>query len=265
MSRITRMLTELGLTPTEAELYLSGLKEPSLTANALTKHTGIQRTTVYNALETLIQKGFASKHQSNGNHLVFRMIEPALIEKKFDLKVAELEAKKQDFKKFLPYLERASGMTSKKLSVAHYEGIDGVKGVVEEALYCTSRAWDIIAPRNNFFSEFDASYAEYFLAMRIKNGIRSRSLWEKSPGWKKLSPEEVRIRNPRYLPDTLKGQYKSVIILFDDKVALISSLKNKSAIVIQSQELHDTMTALFNGLWEISTPYAFLKKETAHA
>ena len=261
MPRITQMLTYLGLTSTESELYLAGIKSPSLSANELAKETGIQRTTVYNALETLIQKGFASKHTKSGNHLAFRMIEPSLIEKKFDLKVAELESQKQEFKKFLPYLERASGIKTKKLSVAHYEGIDGIKGVVEEALYCKSRSWDIIAPRNNFFSEFDESYAQYFLSTRIKNGIRSRSLWEKSPGWKQLSPEEIRVRNPRYLPDSLKGQYQSVIILFDDKVALISSLKQKSAIVIESQELHDTMTALFNGLWEISEPYVFLRKK----
>jgi len=53
----------------------------------------------------------------------------------------------------------------------------------------------------------------------------------------------------------MHGTFKSVIILFDDKTAIISSLKELSGVMLQSQEIHDTMLALFEGLWVNSEKY----------
>jgi hypothetical protein len=51
----------------------------------------------------------------------------------------------------------------------------------------------------------------------------------------------------------MHGKFKSVIIIFDDKIAIISSIKELTAILIQSQEIHDTFLAMFEGLWESSS------------
>ncbi len=127
--------------------------------------------------------------------------------------------------------------------------------VVEEALYCKERKWDIIAPAENFFSEFDKTYAKYFLETRKRKGIISRSLWETAERGRSLSEIEKKERNPRLLPKVMRGKFKSVIIIFDDKVAIISSLRELSAILIQSKEIRDTMEALFEGLWITAGEY----------
>ena len=139
--------------------------------------------------------------------------------------------------------------------VSHYESLDGVKAVVDIALYCKSAKWDILSPRKNFFSEFDKRYSKYYLNTRKRHGIKSRSLWEFSPDRGPLSKAELSERNPRYLPEVMVGKFKSTVILFDDKVAVISSLKNLSAILIASKEIHDLFESIFEGLWSISTPY----------
>src|SRR3989339_824298 len=131
----------------------------------------------------------------------------------------------------------------------------GIKLVIEEALYCKSRHWDVIAPPKNFFSDFDKKYAEYFMNTRKRKKISARSLWESKADKKVLTPEDLKQRQPRILPNIMYGKFKSIIIIFDDKVAIISSLKESSAILIQSREVHDTMLALFDGLWHISKEY----------
>jgi len=127
--------------------------------------------------------------------------------------------------------------------------------VVEEALYARQRHWDIIAPIDNFFSQFNREYAKYFITTRQTRQITARTLWEDKTGGRNLSHEEIKARNPRYLPINMKVKFKTVIIIFDDKVAHITSTKEMSAVLIQSQEVSDTMRAMFDGLWEVSREY----------
>lgn len=147
--------------------------------------------------------------------------------------------------------------TKETIRVTQYEGIAGMKTVVEEALYCKSRTWDILAPKKNFFSDFDKGYSRYYLETRQARKIVTRSLWERgtAESQRRLSPAEIAERNPRYLPEHMYGRFQSVLILFDQKVAIISSLQTTSAIVIDLPEVHRLMAAMYDGLWEISKPY----------
>ncbi|NTW13782.1 MAG: hypothetical protein HGA31_01995, partial [Candidatus Moranbacteria bacterium] len=81
---------------------------------------------------------------------------------------------------------------------------------------------------------------------------RTRSLWEFTPDRRALTVKELRDRDPRYLPEVMNGKFRSVIIIFDDKVAFVSSLNTLSAVLIHSDEIRQTMTALFDGLWTLS-------------
>jgi hypothetical protein len=45
------------------------------------------------------------------------------------------------------------------------------------------------------------------------------------------------------------------MIIFDDKVAIISSLSGLSAILITSQELSGFFRTIFEGLWSVSDEY----------
>jgi hypothetical protein len=154
----------------------------------------------------------------------------------------------------IPLLKSRKSQKEEVFKVSHFEGAEGIKLVVEKALYCQSRQWKIIAPAKNFFSDFDENYARYFLKTRRANGVKAQSLWEFKPGRRILSAEEIKERNPRYLPKTMHGKFQSVVIVFDDKVAFISSMKNLSAVLIQSREINETLAAIFSGLREGSVP-----------
>jgi len=254
MAQITKFLEEVGLTSTEISLYLAGLSYDSVGVSELVKQTGIQRTTVYHALDTLIQKGLVSK-RGTGTRLEFTMANPTIIEKFLNQQVALLQKNIDEFKNVLPLLEKYDVNKESKVVTSQFDGISGIKTVVEEALYCRSGRWDIIAPKENFFAEFDRKYASYFLKARAARGIVTRSLWEKGVNRHVLTAGEIQQRNPRYVPAEMAGKFKSVIILFDDKVAFISSLKGKHALLIQSEELFKTMTVMFESIWNKAKPY----------
>ena len=259
MDKIHAFLIRLGLTDTEAHIYRAGLEVPSIGVHELTKETNIKRPTIYHALETLLQKGLISK-KGTGKRLVFVMSNPENLKRLLDSRIREIEEEKKSIDDFIPILLTATNKETTNIQTVQYEGIEGIKSVVEEALYCKSRHWDILAPTQNFFSEFDKSYAAYFMNARNSRGLTARTLWEPRPIEKRstsriLSVEQIRARNPRYLPEHLIGKFKSVLIIFDDKVAVITSLQQKTAILITSQEIHDTISTLFEGLWMVSKEY----------
>jgi sugar-specific transcriptional regulator TrmB len=253
MPKIAEALKDFGLTETETKIYLAGLENFALGVKELTHLTRINRPTIYHAIETLMQKGLVSK-KSNGNKLIFTMTAPERIENLLDEKMQKLEKQKADLKQLLPLLKSTTVKDPSKFIVSHYEGIEGVKLVIDDALYCKNKKWDIIAPIKNFFSEFDRDYARYFIQMRRDHDITSRSLWEYKASQKNLTPPEIAERNPRILPAVMHGRFKTVICLYDDKVLYISSLQELAAVLIQSEELHDTMQAVFDGLWVKSSP-----------
>jgi sugar-specific transcriptional regulator TrmB len=253
MPQINNTLKEIGLTSTETDLYLTGLSYSSVGVKELEKATRINRTTIYHALDTLIKKGLVSKRESGtGAKRLFTMAPPENIKKLLEQEISVLNEKKVGIDMLIPLLADRINRKEEPFKVSHFEGLEGVKLVVEEALYCKSHSWNIIAPKKNFFSEFDSAYARYYLKTREANHIKTRSLWEFTPDSRALTAKELRDRDPRYLPEVMYGKFQSVIIIFDDKAAFISSLRTLSAVLIHSDEIRQTMSAIFEGLWMIS-------------
>jgi len=252
MADANALLASLGLTKTEISVYRAGLLLSPASATELARKTGIKRPTVYHALETLMLKGLAAK-KGSGARLAFTMAEPKHLKSLVDRQIDTLERRKTTIDDLVPLLTKHAAPS--KVDVAHYEGLEGVRAVVEEALYCRSKRWEIIAPKENFFSQFDKAYTKYFLETRDRRGIVARSLWEKGLPRHVLSERELKQRNPRWLPDAMKGAFRSLIILFDDKVAIVSSYDALSAILIRSEEINATFTAMFDALWAGAEPY----------
>ncbi|PIR94163.1 hypothetical protein COT97_02970 [Candidatus Falkowbacteria bacterium CG10_big_fil_rev_8_21_14_0_10_39_11] len=250
---IINTLKKIGLTDTESQLYITGLAYDSIEVSELVKQTTINRTTIYHALETLIQKGLVTKHERPDKSF-FTMTDPKKLEKLFEEKISLLELQKNELLSIIPLLQNRHKEAKSDFRVIHYEGIEGIKLAVEEALYCKDGHWDIIAPKINFFSDFDRDYAKYFMNARRNRGVTARSLWETDIIHKNLNPTDIEFRHPRILPEIMHGKFNSVIILFDNKILLISSLKEKSAILIQSRDLHETLSAIFEGLYIGSQP-----------
>lgn len=258
MDNIKNTLKKIGLTTTEIEIYLNGLNFHSVDVAKLEKTTNIKRTTIYHALNTLSQKGLVAKKEHAGK-MTFAMTDPIKLLKMLKKDIGILKNQEKELEKIIPLLKTKKNKNNENFQVFHFEGAEGIKNVVDEALYCKNRHWDIIAPVKNFFSDFDKEYAKYFIEKRKLRGITARSLWEKDFSRRALSKEEVTQRQPRYLPIEMQGKFKSVIIIFDDKVAFISSVEELSAILINSKEIKETMQAMFDGLWISSKDYSYNK------
>lgn len=256
MQDIIPELESLGLGKTEAKLYVAGLPyaEP-VGVQELQKVTGLKRPTIYHNLELLASHGLVSKVTSM-NRTLYMFSAPESLERNVEAELREAKAKIHVLARVVKQLE-AIQPTSSQMTIKHLEGIQGIKTAVDMALFCRKPEWRIIAPIDNFFRTFDARYAEYYLVTRRRHGIKARTLWEQpdSEG-RRLTKQEIADRNPRFLPEVMRGQFNATTLLFDNKAAIITSEKEQSAIIIESAELSSLFGALFEGLWSVSIPYA---------
>lgn len=248
--RVAELLNQLGLSKTEQQLYLIGLTKPSVTVSELIDTTGVNRTTAYHALGTLKQKGFVTEARLQGK-LIYNMTPPVDIEAYLDRRYAALDNQRQQLKDIANLFPKYITNQTRTV-VEKFEGIEGVKEAIDRALYCKRSEWRIIAPRDNFFSQMGAGYADYFIMTRRAHGIKARSLWEPAEKEAKLGLDIIFERHPHYLPKELAGQFKSVIIIYDDKALFISSTQNPNAVIVCSKELVGALIVMFDGLWSLS-------------
>lgn len=247
---IETLLTDLGLSSTEKQLYLAGLTLPEASVSWLVSRTGINRTTCYHALSTLKQKGFLLESKLHGK-LLYKMTRPEDLSIILKLQQDQLQQQKVQLDRLSPLFPGLSAPDVTSTYIEKFEGIDGIKRAIEKALYCKQREWNIVAPYNNFFSQINKKYANYFMSTRKERGITARTLWE--PGADSsshgLSLETIATRKPRYLSNAFKGAFTSVVIMFDDKILFLPPLREETAILVDSKEVTSTMRVLFDALW----------------
>ena len=252
MTAFEDALISFGLTATEARIYLAGLADVSVTLQDLAKRTKIKRPTLYHALHTLIEKGLVAEKKEI-NKSFFTMADPHMIRGLLERQKEVADERMQTLNLLMPaLLHKKKAGKGDDVTVIQYHGIEGMKTVVDIACYCKSKRWDIIAPFRNFLREYDKEYAQRYLRAKKNHGILSRTLWEWTPQSRTLTKEEVEHRNPRTMPSAMQGKFQSMIILFDDKVALFAPYEKLSAILITSKEIHAMFKAMFEAIWEVS-------------
>ena len=256
MQKPDQLLKQLGLTDSEVTVYLA-MCRGLVRVQDVMKATRLKRPTVYYALARLQERGLIH-HTSKGSGERYG-VEPA----ERLVTIAKRQVKESsDLEKEIVAL--APSLTEKSLPGEHphvsfYEGVDAIKNVIMETLYCRVRHIDSIAPNDNFFWQVGGNFAETYVSERARRLIKTRNLWESDFGAKHfrkgLYQDLYRgISEIRIVPPAMRGKSATTIFLFDEKTLYISSLKNAYALLVTSQEHNDAMKAMFDGLWAASKP-----------
>lgn len=248
-----KQLAALGLSDSEISLYLA-MNAGARTAQDCMKVTRLKRPTVYYALGCLEKRGLIGKSGTEGEkrftlapteRLVAIAQERALEASRIEESTALLAAT----------LTQDRAPASNKPSVAFFEGVDAVKSAVMESLYCKGKEIYSIAPQKNFFWEVGRDFVELFVDERRRRKIHTKNLWERSIDARTVHDYYEGFSEIRIVPPAMRNNFTSTIFLYDDKTLVVSSMKNAYCILITSQEHHDTVRALFDGLWSASTPH----------
>ena len=120
------VLKELGLSGGEVKVYLALLKLGETSVSKLTKETGQHRTTIYDFLEHLLQRGLVNYVVKSGVKY-YKVADP-------DKLIEYLKEKEEKLKQILPELKQLAKVPTGEVNVEVYSGVEGFKSVLNDRL-----------------------------------------------------------------------------------------------------------------------------------
>lgn len=245
---IDKLLGEIGLNDSERQVYLAGNGQ-ARTSSELIKLTDMPRPTVMAALRELQNYGLCQTRRRDGRSLVYTMQPLAALKQHLGQKVRQLDE----------LMERLDAVPVKSdtLTVIEKDGQPGLQDLLEQALRCKSRQWQIIAPRDNALAHLPADYIRYFKRIRKDRQIQSETLW--SADWQnaQLNLHDLLMRKPRFVPVNLSKQIPSLLLAFDDKLLIVEGASQPSSVLINSAAVVKTFQLIFEMAWRsalVKTP-----------
>ena len=245
------MLEQLNFSEKEAQIYLALLEVGSTKPLVLAKKTGLNRTTVYDICEILMQKGLISKYKK-GAATYFNALDPkhllTYLEREKEEKTREIEKQKNRVSELLPqFLSMQNIYGTTKPKVQFFEGEKGMREAYEDTLTSKEIILAYANPQTmheglpNFFPEYYKRRAEKKIFIRAivpRNEISAE----------RVQHNQEEMRDTRYLPEG-KMTFSPEVNIYNNKM-LIASWKEKMAIIVESKELADLQKMTFNLLWE---------------
>lgn len=246
-------LSNLGLTPSEIEVYLAML-DGKMQVKDIINVTGMKRPSVYYAINRLETRGLVGRVQA-GEYNRWQLSPASALDTLIDEKQAELEDLKGQTALIAEQIE-AGPSSQSRAQVTFYEGQKAVEGVVFNSLYCKGKEILSIAPDGNFFQQTGAKFATRYVAERKKRGIKSKHLWE-SQGPMSKNVIEIYYKDNaeiKILPESMHEAFSTTVFIYDDTVMYISSKLSAYAVVFKSKEHAELQRAVFKTLWQASKP-----------
>lgn len=241
MNQLNKLLKQAGLSNSEINVYLSADIGEQKTSAEIVKLSKLPRPTVMAALDELERLGLCKTAKRDGRSLFYVMQLPAALQGFIGQKVRDLDNLMENL-----------GELSKPLSDLHTQeakGVEAVQGLIDNALFCRSRSWLIIAPKDNALAHMPKNYTEYFKRTRRERQIQSQTLWAEADKQDHLGLYDLIMRKPRYIPKDIAKDVPSLILAFDDSLLIIDGTNQPTAIMITSSAVARTFKLIFELAW----------------
>ncbi len=227
-------LLHIGLTMTEAKLYVMLLELGKAQAGILSRKTGIHRRSVYDALERLIKKGLASYIKENDKRY-YLPTDPKRVQEIID-------EQKNEVYDILPGLQARFMEQAQKQETVFYRGKEGIKTIFEDQIRDGREVYIIGASHQA--KELLRFYLPHYTDKRIKKKIKLHALYAGEKHTAAVPLAEV-----RYLPATFASLASTSI--YGDKVAIVVWMQEPVGILIKQPEVAKAFKNYFELLWKM--------------
>lgn len=233
---VKNTLNEIGLSNGEAKVYLALLKLGSTIVSKLKEETELHRTTIYDFLEKLLNKGLVSYVITN-NVKYYSAADP-------DKLVEFIKEKEEKIKEVMPRLKELSDFKKTETKVEVYKGKEGYKTFLNDVIKTKK---DIIAfgiDESLFKEKFPIILEQYF-KKEAEAGIKERL----------LTSEKVRYIYKkktvtyRYIPEKYFGPTPTMV--YGNKVMNLI-WEPLTIILIENKGLAESYRKHFEMLWEMA-------------
>jgi sugar-specific transcriptional regulator TrmB len=250
MDKLIDTLKGVGLNDKEAKTYLVLLRLGPQPVSIIARKIDSNRSSCYPILERLMEKGFVEK-VIRENNTSFRAVEPIYVLDQLKSKQYELETKIENLGLALKDFDQLKDGYEIRPKVVFFQDEAGLQNVLEntftssEPLRCYASLDELSAMLPN--------YMPRYYQKRVKHGLRVRAIYpatEKSFLHKKRDGKEL--RESRLIP--AEFDFHLDIMIYDHKV-VITSLKEKFGVMIESREMAESQKKIFDMIWKGTGEY----------
>lgn len=242
MTQWDKLLKSLGFTDSEAKIYLTSLEAGPASVQDLAKRARVSRVTTYAVIESLTEQGLMSSVEKGKKHLFFAE-SPERLTSFVHNRLSAMEATLAEVERSIDELRLLQ--RGEKPVVKMFEGVDGLRAIQDDIL---KTGPDVIYEMGNLeairkvFSQEDLQPFKDELERRK---IKTQAIY--LPGEIKLRPSA----SARYLP---QGEFAFTgdVTAYANKVALMTFRGKLIGVVIESEELAQTVREIFKLAWHCS-------------
>lgn len=250
-------LRTFGFSEKEADVYIALLELGRGTVSKISTRAGINRTTGYDILNSLVSKGVVSISGKEPKQ-EYAAESPTSITQYLKRVAEQTAVYIQKSEELLPELDLLYTKKNRP-KIRFYEGTDGLKHVYEDTLTSSEpiRAYATVDDMHNALPNY---FPEYY-KRRAKKNISIRAIVPETPtGRERQSHDTEEKREIAFVPSD-KYYFSPEINIYDNKI-MIASWREKLGIIIESEEIADAMKKIYELAWAESKRLD-LKKQAA--
>jgi len=238
MADVERTLENVGFSPNEIKVYLTLNENGSTKAGRISKLAKIDRSSCYNALKLLQEKGLVS-YVMIGQVKWFQVAGPKRI-------LDYLKEQQRDVEEILPELNEKHKQKKIEGQVRLFNGLKGVRTVFLDIIRTGKDNY--VFGSEGQFSERMPEFALQFKRMKKENNMKTYMLCRKD-----RKEIDVTSANHRYIPNI--SESSAVTNIYGDKVAIIIWTDEPEAIIIENPAAAKAYKSYFDFMWKHSNSF----------
>jgi predicted transcriptional regulator len=236
-------LENLDLSANEAKVYLATLELGETSVERISKKSGVKRTTVYLAVESLGKKGLISQSKRKNKSFYY-----AESPQKIKHRLAE---KMEAVNRMMPELLSITNLIDKKPIIRFFEGTEGIKEVFREIANSSNSenyAWYSEA----WIVNFDAQWIEdVFIPTRIKNKVWINCFHPDTEKFKEVAKtNSTQLRRSKAINPALFNISISINLYDRDKVGIMS-FEEQFGLIIESKKIYESLLSIHKTMWHL--------------
>lgn len=238
----------LGLNEAEAEIYDLLVQKGEKTVKGLTKLTDISRTNIYNVLDSLEEKGLIEQIKKQ-KKTYFQPLHPNKLESLLADEEKELKKAKLELSANLPAIVSDYNLAVGKPGVRFYEGLDGIKKVLEDSL--TSKEEILTYADIESIVKYIDDINKAYVKKRDKLGIKKRAILLDTPFARKYLKDYYKKVTDIKLIKYDAPPFQTVMQIYDNKISYITlTEKNMIGVIVEDENIYKMHKYIFEYLWK---------------
>ncbi|MFA4873425.1 MAG: helix-turn-helix domain-containing protein [Patescibacteria group bacterium] len=233
-----QLLQKVGFSQNEAKVYLAALEMGVAAPQGIAMKAGLQRTTTYSVLKSLVDQGVVGKVKV-GKKTRIKAEPPQKL-------LGMVEELRGEIQKRLPELEATFNASEVKPKITFYEGKQAIQNVYDDTL--REKPEEILEWNTDAY--FDAKNVDpTYIAKRMKLNIKAKRIAGSGSRWdiKHKNYDQSELSETLIVPRDVFWPGVEVNI-YKNKVAFLSYTDHLS-VIIESKAIADCMRQAYHLSW----------------